>query len=655
MKIVTIIPLKKGAFIEDLAYFTTKEILVGSIVSVPLRNKDVLGLVISSDEVINSKGDIKNMSFNLKKIIEDKGKSIFRIEYFDSIMLTGRYFVSKKNDAVTSLVPSVFRENYDEISLFKNETFTSNNIEKNSIKIKTEKLLLQLNLSDRISIYKTLIRESFAAKKSIFLIFPNEREVKLFYNLLSHGIEDFSFFIYSGLSPKKTIEQFSKIIGSTHPVLILGTTQFLSIPRYDIGTIILENENANGYKMLSRPYFDLRIFVEIFASKISARLIFADTMLRFETIGRKDIDNLSPMHPLSFRLNFDGEIEISSKNLSIPGLEPRIKGFRIFTDKNIQEIQGSLLKKENVFIFSLRKGLATITVCRDCNEPLMCKNCGAPIVLYTSRNGSKRMYICNRCKTQMDTDTICQKCGSWNLIPLGIGTDTVVEELKKSLRKEKEVRIFQLDKDSAKSKSGAEKIIRDFEKTQGTILVGTEMSLFYLKDKIPLSIIASFDSFWSIPNFKMNEKIIQLIISIISKTSKKIIIQTKNDTDRVMEAIKSENLSSFVQEELEDKRELGYPPYKRFIKIIFQGDKEETLQTKEILNQMFKEYNPEIFSGFIAKQKGKYITNALLKVNLENWSIPEISSKTHIDENLHTKLFSLPNNFSVNIDPEDLL
>ena len=96
-------------------------------------------------------------------------------------------------------------------------------------------------------------------------------------------------------------------------MLIIGTPPFLSIPKKDIGTVILEHENSNAYKMIRRPHLDLRVFAEIYASKINAKFIMADEILRYETIGRIDIDNLNPLYPLSFRIDFGGEIEILGK------------------------------------------------------------------------------------------------------------------------------------------------------------------------------------------------------------------------------------------------------------------------------------------------------------------------------------------------------
>ena len=107
--------------------------------------------------------------------------------------------------------------------------------------------------------------------------------------------------------------------------------------------------------------------------------------------------------------------------------------------------------------------------------------------------------------------------------------------------------------------------------------------------------------------------------------------------------------------ELEERKKFGYPPFKRFIKITYLGDKEQTKKAKETLKEIFKEYSPEIFSGFVAQLKNKYVTNALLKIDPSKWSLPEISHNSSIDEILLDKLLYLPSNFEILVDPEDLL
>lgn len=650
MKIVSVIPLKKNVLKSDLTYFTGLDIQVGNVVSVSLKNKKILALVTSIEELKEAKSNVKGMDFNLKKVIEDKGESIFLPELLSAIFDTSKYFAQNKNNTITSLIPDIFIEAYDKLMHFTPPPAPPSLPRKEAEnEARSEKLLFQYPLLDRISIYKTLVRESFAKNKSIFIVLPTLFDIENFTNQLSKGIEQFTFSVHSGISMKKKLTTYGKIVTSAHPVLIIGTPPFLSIPRKDIGTIILEHENSNAYKMISRPHLDLRVFTEIYASKINAKFIMADEILRYETIERKNIDNLNPLYPLSFRIDFKGEIEILSKKRKDK------EKFQIFNDESIKEIKLALENKKSVFIFSLRKGLATMTLCKDCQETVSCKKCGAPLVLYMSHQDKKRMFVCNRCEMNIDGDTTCAYCGSWNLLPLGIGTDTVYEEVSKLFPK---IKIFKLDKESARTASGARKIIKEFKESNGSILIGTEMAFFYLQNKVPqkvpLSIIASFDSLWSIPNFKMGERIVQIIFSIISHTAEKLIIQTKNENDEVIHSIKSENLLSFVRGELEDRRQFSYPPYKRFIKITHWGNKEQTIKIKKMLEEIFREYSPIIFSGFVPRMKDKYVTNALLKIDTKKWSLPGLSAGSSIDQNLFSLLLSLPSSFEVCVDPEDL-
>ena len=72
------------------------------------------------------------------------------------------------------------------------------------------------------------------------------------------------------------------------------------------------------------------------------------------------------------------------------------------------------------------------------------------------------------------------------------------------------------------------------------------------------------------------------------KNRKKIIIQTKNKNDPALLAVKSENLLAFCARRIEKIENLGYPPYKRFIKITYLGDKEDSIEAKKVLREVLK-------------------------------------------------------------------
>ena len=664
MKIITVIPFQKGGQKEELTYFSSKDIKNGSVVSITLRNKKILGITISSMDASEAKSSIKDLSFNLKKIIEVKENFIWKNEFIETIILSSLYFVKNKSDSFASLIPVILKEKYDEISKFSNKIKENKNNSKN---IRSEKLLFQAPEIERISFYKTFIRESFAKNKSVFMVLPTQNDVRNFEELLNKGIEQFTISIHGGLSPKKQINIIEKIMMENHPLLILGTAPFLSIKRNDLGTIILEHENSNAYRMMSKPYFDLRTFIEIFASKINAKLILSDTLLRFETIARQEIDSLSGIQTLNFRIKFEGNIEIeNSKKSLIDKKLISIPKFKIFSEKTINQIKNNIKNGQNVFIFSLKKGLASCTICKDCSTLINCEKCLSPMTLYSSKDNKKRIFICNHCRTNKESEISCEYCGSWNLMPLGIGIDSIYEEIQEVFKKDK-INILRLDKSIAKNHTECLKIINEFytgNKTSinegkiGKILIGTELAFSYLKEKVHTSIVASFDTLWYIPDFKISEKIIQIIISIISKTKDKLIIQTKKEDDQILLAIKNGNLLSTIRNELDERKSLGYPPFLRFIKITHLGNKIESIKARELLEEIFKEYNPIIFSGFHTKTKGQYTTNALIKIKNENWSIPPLTISGSIDETLSLKLLfisSISSPFEIFVDPENLL
>jgi len=188
-------------------------------------------------------------------------------------------------------------------------------------------------------------------------------------------------------------------------------------------------------------------------------------------------------------------------------------------------------------------------------------------------------------------------------------------------------------------------------------LVGTELAFNYLKNSVPLAIIASLDSLFTIPNFKITEKILEIILSTGNLASDKFIIETKNPDNEIINAFKNANLLPYIKGELKERRELEYPPYKRFVKISFWGEKDEVEKTKKYLEREFKKYDPIIYGGFTGKTRRAFNMNALLKLDTKDWSYTD----GKMEEDLAQKLSVLPQGepsrpmFNIQIDPEDLL
>ena len=71
------------------------------------------------------------------------------------------------------------------------------------------------------------------------------------------------------------------------------------------------------------------------------------------------------------------------------------------------------------------------------------------MTLFTKKDKGGREFVCKKCKKQKSAEVVCGECGSWNLVPLGIGVERVVEELKKD---SSDIPIFRIDQETAKTR-----------------------------------------------------------------------------------------------------------------------------------------------------------------------------------------------------------
>ncbi|MEZ4211033.1 MAG: hypothetical protein R3B39_01925 [Candidatus Paceibacterota bacterium] len=194
-----------------------------------------------------------------------------------------------------------------------------------------------------------------------------------------------------------------------------------------------------------------------------------------------------------------------------------------------------------IFLFTLRKGYATTTICNDCGT-VVTEN-GEPVILYEDREKGIRYFKTIKTKKSALKNFV-KIAGGWNLATLGIGTQKVYEEVLKIAEKE---RVFLMDKETVKSEKDAEKIMKAFESTPGSILIGTELAFFYAKQEIENVAVISFDSLFNIPNYNIYEKIIDLIVLLNSYTKKSLLVQTRNPDEKVLLSYKKQKSFTILQ------------------------------------------------------------------------------------------------------------
>lgn len=633
LNIVEVIPIVKGVTKNTLSYFAKDKFEVGNFVNIPLRKGTAKGIVVSIKSAKSARNEVRRADFMLKKLVRGQNISSLSPYFVEAARLTADFYATTVGSILGAMLPKIVLEDPSLISI------SENNFEIN--RKSPEPLLIQMEDIDRFREYKSQIRECFAKKCSVLFCVPTHEDALRIYEYLSKGIEQYAF-TTSGKSPKELAKTLLKAKKEPHPIVFITTSSYICFQREDFQTIIMERENSRSYRTLSRPYIHIRNFLENYSKVSGKKFIMGDSVLSLETLWREKQGHYTDLSPLRWRASRDSESYLIDMKGAKSADDPEGKKvFEIFSSELKEMLSEAIEERNKVFLFGARKGLAPSTVCGDCGTVLPCTNCGSPVVLHEKKNESKeRMYLCHACGAHRSALTTCDNCGSWKLIPLGIGIDRIKNEVEALYPG---IQVFVLDKENAPTQAQAQKIAREFGSSRGGILIGTEMAFLYL-EKVPYSAIVSLDSLFAIPDFGINERIFYLANRLRELTTRKTIFQTRNIGKQILSLANDGNILDFYRSEIDDRESLLYPPFSIFIKVTTSGTATETDAKASELRRLFIEYVPD-FIRFNSTTPGIFTLSMVIRVARIHWPDPV----------LREKLLLLTPDFLIKVDPESIL
>ena len=636
MKIVSVTPIARGIGKETLTYFTARDVQEGMVVAVPVRGRRISALVLSVEEATASKTALRAANFSLKKIGESKG-FVLSPSFISAAKEMARHAVARTGAVLQALTPDVILEEVPTLRVPKHARAEETG--------KHEKLVMQGDDSEREAAYKILIREEFAKKHSVFLCVPTLTDSARLATALGHGIEDHVYVFHSELGKKELLLRWKKALKHPHPILVIGTGMFFSLPRGDISTFIIEKEHASAYKMPYRPFLDIRTFAELYTRARGGKLIVADLALRTETLYRKECREFSELTPLKFRASSRAEsILVDMKKDNADPLSGKIR-FTPF-GAELRALIGTVLSgNERLFALVPRRGLHTVTICNDCGTMVLCERCRTPLVLHrrdSSRSTAevKNIFMCHSCRRETAARDRCSVCTGWRLSPLGTGTESAAEILKETFPA---LTVFRLDKDSGSTRKKAEEIVDTFYKTPRSVLVGTELAMPFLRP-LPYVAVVSCDSFFIIPDFRMNERVFAMLLALRAKAEKTFLVQTRMPHVPIFKEIIRGDVSNFFREEIRVRKEFGYPPFTTLVKLSLAGGRNAVTEEAARIETLLGNYHPIVFPARTEDPRRELSLRILLKVE-----------KPWPDETLIEILRALPPAVRVHVDPEDTL
>ena len=250
-------------------------------------------------------------------------------------------------------------------------------------------------------------------------------------------------------------------------------------------------------------------------------------------------------------------------------------------------LTGVIQRGEQAILFLNRRGQNSYVFCRDCGYRVDCKRCDMPMTYH--RDGEAMR--CHYCDNKAPVPTICPVCQSERIRYFGAGTQQVEQELYNTFPNVTTVR---WDRDTADKPEDHEMILAKFAGGKVDVMVGTQMIAKGLDvPLVTLVGVISADPGLALPDFRANERAFQLLTQVAGRAGRgvlggQVILQTYNPQHPSILMASQHDYEGFYKQEIEARRELGYPPFRRLARVLVQqaSAKEAQKQIEEAAAQI---------------------------------------------------------------------
>lgn len=559
-----------------------------------------------SEELKRLKDYFSRKSEMIKSSLENK----FPKKSIEKLVKEGKLIFIKR---VKEKAETEIKEKTDEkISINASLTSEQQNI-KNKIE-NSEKnyfLIKGITGSGKTEIYISLIRDALLkGKGSIFLvpeISLTPQMVERFQREFSHGVA----ILHSRLTAKERGEEWIKIYSGQKKV-VLGVRSAIFAPVKDLEYIVVDEEHEGSYKQDTSPIYNAKFIALKRGQLEKCKIILGSATPSVESYyyGKTGMFELLTL-------------EARYNNAKLPEVEivdMKEEEDSFFSRELLKNIRETLLKKEQVILLLNRKGYSTMVQCKDCGHIEECTHCSIKMSYYHSRKTLK----CNYCGTEKRFDGKCSECGSTNLDFGGKGVEQVEHKLKEYF----DVPVVRMDSENAKEKDFYKETYRKFLNKEYDIMIGTQLIAKGLHfPDVTLVGVINADMILSFPDFRAGEKTYQLITQAAGRAGRgdkpgKVIIQTYQPENYVMNKIMKNDYEGFYNAEIEGRKILGYPPFSKIINIGISSTKEDKLSAtaKKLFEAVKRDY-VEVYGpnkSLVYKVKDRYRENIFIKGSKKN-------------------------------------
>jgi primosomal protein N' (replication factor Y) len=358
--------------------------------------------------------------------------------------------------------------------------------------------------------------------------------------------------LHSGLAAGERAAEHRRIVEGS-ATIVVGPRSALFAPVQRLGLIVIDEEHESAYKQDSDPRYDARALAVLRARHHRAAMLVASATPRPESwhlLERVELPgriggSLPPVEVVDLRR--DGDYPIS---------------------RRLHDALGQIADGGGRAVLLLnRRGEAPALHCRSCGTTFSCTDCDVALTLHRSPAGLR----CHHCGRTAPVPEFCPRCGAVDIARIGAGTErleSLVEERFPRLA------VFRLDADATARKGALEETLERFATTDRAVLVGTQLvAKGHHFPSVRLAAAIDADTGLAQPDFRAEERTFALLVQLAGRAGReghggRVLIQSWEPESRVVRLAARHAVDEFLDGEVERRRLLGYPPFRRIVRVL---------------------------------------------------------------------------------------
>jgi primosomal protein N' (replication factor Y) len=362
--------------------------------------------------------------------------------------------------------------------------------------------------------------------------------------------------LHSGLTDAERRDERERI-ASGEARVVVGARSAIFAPMRGVGLIFVDEEHDQSYKQESDPRYDARTVAAKRAALEGAVAVYGSATPRPESWQRLE------------RLELRERIGAQLPPVRIVDLR-REAGYPLSAPL-LAEL-GRIAEDGGKAILLLnRRGVAPALHCRACGATFRCPDCDVALVLH--HDGQLR---CHHCGYSEAEPSECPVCRSVELARIGAGTQRLERELAARIP---ELELIRLDADTVEKPEELAAALRRFREVDRVVLLGTQMvAKGHHFSGVSLAAVVDADTGLGLPDLRAEERTFQLVTQLAGRSGRdapgRVLVQTFQPDARPLALAVRHDVPRFLADELERRRELGYPPFRHLVRVLVTAPSE---------------------------------------------------------------------------------